>query len=145
MRRLLIFSLFALFSFSSISQTKGDITIGKIDSLDSEILGENRKIWIHVPDTNPNSIYTKQNFPVIYLLDGPGHFTSVVGMMQHLSGSSIAPKMIVVGIPNTNRTRDLTPSKAKLDPPMIDERIVRDSGGGKKFMAFLEQELIPYI
>ena len=82
------------------------------------------------------------------MLDGDAHFSSVVGMIQQLSpvnGNTICPKMIVVGIPNTNRTRDLTPTKASLDPPMVDSMMVADSGGGDKFISFIEKELIPYI
>lgn len=51
---------------------------------------------------------TGQRYPVVYLLDGDGHFESVVGMIQQLSqvnGNTVVPEMIVVGIPNTNRTR----------------------------------------
>ena len=43
-------------------------------------------------------------------LDGDAHFPSVVGIIQQLSqvnGNTVFPEMIVVAIPNTDRTRDL--------------------------------------
>lgn len=117
----------------------GKINIGSVDSIQSEVLNEQRKIWVHVPNTQPNS---GERFPVVYLLDGDAHFPSVVGMIHQLStinGNTVVPKMIVVGIPNTNRTRDLTPIK---DPSMNEPNY---SGGGEAFMEFLQNELIPYI
>jgi len=52
--------------------------------------------------------------------------------------------MIVVGIPNMNRTRDLTPSKGT--PKTNEEKAwFADSGGGENFMFFMEKELIPYV
>ena len=52
--------------------------------------------------------------------------------------------MIVVGIPNTNRVRDLTPTKGKLGPWVGPDRL-QNSGGGENFMSFMKNELIPYI
>jgi len=90
-----------------------------------------------------------QRYPVAYLLDGDAHFYSVVGMIQQLSqvnGNTICPEMIIVGIPNTDRNRDLTPTHSDVDRSMgIDSSFSKISGGGKQFMAFIENELMPYI
>lgn len=105
-------------------------------------------VWVHVPSTSTSSIYSAQDrYPVIYLLDGDAHFYSVVGMMHQLSqvnGNTICPEMIIVGIPNTDRTRDLTPTHSDfgLDG---DSNFVQTSGGGENFTAFIEKELIPHI
>jgi predicted alpha/beta superfamily hydrolase len=133
---------------SACAQPDNNIVIGKIDSIQSTILHEKRPIWVHVPASDPGNIYLKQRYPVIYLLDGDAHFSSVVGMMQQLStvnGNMICPEMIVVGIPNTDRTRDLTPTHVDVDPPYLDSAFSRTSGGGEKFISFLEKELIPFI
>ena len=90
-------------------QHNNDIVIGKIDSINSNILDEQRKIWIYSPDGGIDGLFEKQKHPVVYLLDGNAHFYSVVGITRQLSamnGNTIMPKMIVVGIPNINRTRD---------------------------------------
>lgn len=141
--RYCLLSLF-LFSFilTSYGQADNRITIGTIDSLPSEILGEQRRVWVYVPNGGDQDIYASQSYPVLYLLDGPGHFYSVVGMIRQLSttnGNTICPEMIVVGIENTNRTRDLTPT------PVPDDPEAKNSGGGEKFFSFMEKELMPYI
>lgn len=139
------FCLLANLVFSQGKVVNENIVIGKIDSVQSNILGEKRKIWVHVPDGAANS---KERFPVVYVLDGDGHFSSVVGMIQQLStinGNTMCPKMIVVGIPNTDRTRDLTPTHIDADPPFMDSTFSKTSGGGENFIAFMEKELIPHI
>jgi predicted alpha/beta superfamily hydrolase len=131
--------------FTVNAQKNTDIIIGKIDSLNSTILNEQRNIWIHVPEGSSSELFEQKKYPVVYLLDGDAHFTSVVGMIQNLS-FGVWPEMIVVGIPNTNRWRDLTPTKAKLDPSMmVDSTIVANTGGGENFMSFIEKELVPFI
>jgi predicted alpha/beta superfamily hydrolase len=119
------------------------IDIGTIDSLDSKILNEQRKVWIYVPSSAKNS---KTRYPVIYLLDGDGHFYDLVAMTHQLSsvnGNTRCPEMIVVGIPNTDRTRDLTPTAVK--KVFGDTTFSRTSGGGENFMKFIREELIPYV
>ena len=130
------------------AQTDNRIVLGTIDSVYSGILKEQRKVWIYVPGNGDADIYLKQRYPVLYLLDGDAHFFSVVGMMQQLSsvnGNTVYPEMIVVGIPNTDRTRDLTPTHVVSDPPYVDSAFSVSSGGGEKFTSFIEKELIPHI
>jgi predicted alpha/beta superfamily hydrolase len=138
------FCLLAHLTFSQGKVDKANIVIGHTDSLQSGILGEQRKIWVHVPEGSPNS---KDRYPVVYVLDGDGHFSSVVGMIQQLStgGNSNIPKMMVVAIPNTDRTRDLTPTHVDAEPPFMDSASSKTSGGGENFIAFMEKELMPHI
>ena len=99
----------------------------------SKILGEKRKINIQLP-ARMNQF---DNYPVIYLLDGEAHTQMVAGQVQYLSESyKIIPNVIVVAIQNTDRMRDLTPSK---------DTNVKNSGGGEKFIQFIKQELMPYV
>ena len=131
-------------------QADNKITIGTIDSVQSNILNENRKIWVYTPNSSSAAsfIYSAQKYPVVYLLDGQQYFHSVVGMIQHLSkvnGNTMCPEMIVVGIPNTIRERDLTPTKPGDDPMLKELSFLKITGGGEAFMSFMEKELIPYI
>jgi len=119
------------------------IEFGKWVSIYSELLEEERTLMVYVPEGPKESKY-----PVVYLLDGDGHYYSVAGMIRQLSttnGNTVLPKMIVVAMPNTKRTRDLTPRKGDPSHPDTDSAMVATSGGGKKFMAFMEKELIPYV
>lgn len=105
------------------------IVIGTIDTIQSKILNETRTLLIHVPKGGED-----ERFPVLYILDGESHFYSAVGIVKQMAG--VIPDMIVVGVTNTVRDRDLTPTAVKGKDP---------SGGGENFMAFIEKELIPYV
>jgi predicted alpha/beta superfamily hydrolase len=138
---------FLLFSLHAVSQTGKDISIGKKDSIYSKLLHEKREIWIHLPGSANSPLFKSQRYPVVYLLDGDAHFYSVAGMIHQLSeinGNTLYPEMIVVGIPNTDRTRDLTPTHSPTGYTG-DSTGVGSSGGGEIFMSFIEKELMPYV
>ena len=140
--------LVPIITLTSNAQTDNKIIIGTIDSVYSAVLNEKRKVWVYVPNMNSGMQNPGQRFPVLYLLDGDAHFQSVSGMIQQLSqvnGNTICPEMIVVGIPNTDRTRDLTPTHIDSDLPMMDSNATKTTGGGENFAAFLGKELIPHI
>lgn len=131
----------------TLEKPTNQIVIGQIDSLYSDILDESRDIWVHIPESAKNSISNTTKYPVLYLLDGPGHFYSVTGMIKQLSstnGNTIVPEMIIVAIPNTDRSRDLTPTSVDFDF-FSGDSIQYSSGGGNKFLDFMEDELIPHI
>ena len=132
---------------ANLEKPTNQIVIGQIDSVYSNILDQSRKIWVHIPECAKDSTSNKTKYPVLYLLDGPAHFYSVTGMIKQLStinGNTIVPEMIIVAIPNTDRSRDLTPSHVDIDV-MSGDSIPYASGGGNKFLDFMEDELIPHI
>jgi len=117
------------------------IVIGAIDSIQSTILNEQRKLWVYVPNSGYADQKSQAKYPVIYLLDGSSNFYSMMGIVQRLSETMIIPEMIIVGIPNTNRFRDLSPTKPAESPFPLPPYV----GGGEAFTSFLEKELMPYI
>jgi enterochelin esterase-like enzyme len=52
----------------------------------------------------------KDPLPVLYLTDGPGHINEIGNSIDFLVDNGRMPALIVVGIANTDRTRDLTPT-----------------------------------
>lgn len=141
---ILTFSL-SIILFSLQAQTSNSVNIGAIDSIHSKLLNEQRKIWVHVPASASRD--KKKKYSVVYVLDAERCFTGVVGMVDYLSsvnGNNICPEMIVVGIPNTNRTRDLTPTRVT-SGLFIDNNMAKYSGGGETFTAFIENEVVPHI
>jgi len=128
MKKLIIF-LFSISSLSAFAQKDNRITIGTVDTVYSKILGEKRAILVHVPKGDKT-----EKYPVLYILDGEEHFQSAVAIDEQMSG--VTPPMIVVGITNTNRERDLTPTHVANS---------KESGGGENFIAFIEKELMPYV
>ncbi len=124
--------------FSCFAQQKDNrIVIGTGDTVYSKILNEKRVVYIHVPGGDKN-----ERYPVLYVLDGEDHFQSAVAIIEQIAG--IIPHMVVVGITNTDRERDLTPTH--VEPyALLNPNESKHSGGGENFMAFIEKELIPYI
>jgi predicted alpha/beta superfamily hydrolase len=113
--------------------TAEDITIGKSILLQSKVLGEERQIMIYLP---PGYEQTRTKYPVLYLLDGRAHFQHASSTVQFLSRNGRMPQMIVVAIVNVDRTRDFTPTTTENRPK---------SGGAKKFITFMQDELFPFI
>ncbi|MCQ6960720.1 alpha/beta hydrolase-fold protein [Mucilaginibacter aquariorum] len=138
MRYFLYSIAFLLISVCANAQENSPFTSGIEESIPSKILGQERKVWIHIPNSNGgNTIKDRGHYPVIYLLDGSDNFNSVVSITEHMAESSLCPPMIVVGIVHSNRVSELTTGTDKELPGVI--------GGGEKFMSFIEKELIPYI
>jgi predicted alpha/beta superfamily hydrolase len=150
MRNLLLMTV-AVVIITSCTSNKSDeeknkeIVIGRKDVIHSNILNEDRPYWVYVP---PYSVKSGKKFPVLYLLDGDAHFHSVSGLMQILgtgvNGTRLIPEMIIVAIPNTDRTRDLTPTHSEIIDGKTQE-FLKTSGGGANFLKFLKEELIPDI
>ena len=135
--------LIAFFLFSTLSifpqagnnsnDTICPISIGYTIKLNSIILNEIREIYIYLPE---NYKKNHNSYPVLYLLDAETNFKPVCGVVDILTRWKIIPELIVIGLPNTDRMRDLTPTL---------DRKFKIGGGGNKFLEFLREELIPYI
>lgn len=138
--RLIIVLIVSCFSAKSYAQyiqnDKKEIVIGKVDSLYSEILKEYREIWVQVPQ----NIDSSKKYPVIYVLDASKNFYSITAMLKQLTPWTI-PNSIIVGITNTDRTRDFTPTNVLFQRGHKS----KTSGGANNFIQFLEQELKPFI
>jgi predicted alpha/beta superfamily hydrolase len=132
----------AFFTYSSLEvKSQPDFTLGFADSILSAILQEQRQLFVYTPYSGKKMKFaTKNTYPVLYVLDGENHFRSVAAIVERLISNGVCPPMIVVGITNTNRVRDLTPTSSPGNNNGID-----GSGGGERFISFLEKELIPYI
>jgi len=113
------------------------IVIGERFTLDSKVMQEPRPIWVSQPLGYDQS---SERYPLMILLDGDGHFHHTTGIIQFLTRGGMMPQMLVVGIPNTDRTRDLT-------PPALSDTTGRFStaGGAKWFLQFITDELVPYV
>lgn len=113
------------------------IEIGKKYKFHSQVLDEDREIWVRVPDGYEHG---STSYPVVYLLDGADHFIFVSGLLRRFERRSM-PKSILVGVNNTDRTRDMT-------PPTQNEKEKEQSpsaGGADNFTKMFAEDLIPYI
>lgn len=140
MKKTLFSLLIILISFSYQAQK---ITIGKTNTIKSNILKEKRDFYVYVPPKFDERDKNKK-YPVLYLLDGETHFHSVASMVRQLASfDERFMEMIVVGIPNTNRFLNL--SHHQISEFRDTKGWESLTGGGKDFEAFMENELFPFI
>jgi uncharacterized protein len=149
MKHLLFAALFSVLTITVPAQNPDMfISLGKKEKLHSKILGEERTYLVSLPGGYTNEKFQKTNYPVLYLLDAEVHFNSVSSVIEILSsgvnGSYVLPPMIVVGIINTNRSRDQTPTHVESTGGDFNPAF-KASGGGDNFLKFLGDELIPHI
>jgi len=134
--------LFILGFNQAKTQNAKQIVVGTKHHLHSNILNENREYWVSLPESYSDETSSYKRYPVLIVLDGDAHFRSITGMVNYMSSrynnNMRIPEMIIVAIQNVNRRRDFTPDK------IITTR-ENDSGGGERFLSFLENELIPEL
>jgi predicted alpha/beta superfamily hydrolase len=136
-----VFSLlFIIFFYAGqklcFAQKDGDdIAIGKYRVIHSQILDEDRLLFVHLPREYED---TQLDYPVLYLLyvDIYNYFADGAIITEKLGGTGEMPPVIIIGVANTNRYRDLLPVKT---------RGRSEGGGAENFLRFLEEELIPHI
>ncbi len=136
--RISVIVLFLFCVCTSTAQTK-PFSIGNIVTIKSSILGEDRTLNIYLPDDYND----KENYPVIYLLDGSANedFLHITGLVQFFNMTFKMPKTIIVGIANVDRKRDFTFPTNRKDL----KKAYPTTGGSAKFIDFIEKELQPYI
>lgn len=149
----LITAVFILvcFTTSAFAQKNGlnetdrskPFVLGVIDEIQSAALSEKRIVNIYLPEGYSKNDTIK--YPVVYLLDGSADedFIHITGLFQFNNFSWIdrVPKSIVVGIANVDRKRDFTYATTL----EVDKKIYKTAGHSDKFIAFLENELQPFI
>jgi predicted alpha/beta superfamily hydrolase len=107
----------------------------------SRAVGEPRPINVHLPAGYRASDTTR--YPVLYMPDGGmredlPHVAKTVDSLAALG--KIRP-VIIVGIPNTERRRDLTGATRSKGDSAIAPRV----GGSNAFRRFIAEELIPEV
>jgi predicted alpha/beta superfamily hydrolase len=138
-RLLSAFALLLLISAAVIAQPATGTV--KRFSLKSTVLGEDRIVLVRTPvgyETN------KESYPVLYMTDGDAHMGHTAATIEFLTRNGRIPELIVVGVTNTDRTRDLSPVKSSQKNP-AGELQFPTSGGADNFLKFFETELIPEI
>jgi uncharacterized protein len=139
MRLLSAFFVLSLISSAAIAQPATG-TVKRL-TLKSAVLGEDRVVLVRTPagyETN------KVSYPVLYMTDGDAHMGHTASTVEFLTQNGRVSDLIVVGVTNTDRTRDLTPVKSTQKNP-AGELQFPTSGGADNFLKFFETELIPEI
>jgi hypothetical protein len=110
---------------------------GETFTIDSAIIGEQRRVFVHVPASFAKTGPARR-YPLLVVLDGEYRFSVTVQMSEALAVQGQIPELVVVGIANTNRLRDLTPPGLSVSGSTTHE-------GGDRFLDFIEKELMPNV
>jgi len=118
------------------AQQRAPVTVGESITIHSSVLNEDRNILIYLPDGYKASSAT---YPVVYLMDAETHWFQTGSSAAFLANLVKMPKVIIVGIVNNSRARDMTPH------PVVPDKDFPDGGGSAAFLSFIDKELKPYI
>ncbi|MBK8606206.1 MAG: alpha/beta hydrolase [Chitinophagaceae bacterium] len=132
---------FFLISCSASAQIKDIVPPHDEFTIAYTQVGETRNINVWTP---PNYKTNRDSLPVMYMADGgivDEDFSHIGNTLAKLIESKSIPPMILVGIANTQRRRDLTGPTAVAK----DKEIAPVVGGSEKFRAFIKEELFPEI
>lgn len=137
--RFVLTTMLAVIAVPSLAQGNGEpIVIGKRIQIHSKVLDETRTLLVATPAGYDQET---ERYPVLYMLDGEDNFVQVVGIVQSLAEADRIPPILVVGIANTERERDLAPHTEV----ELEIRFHPKSGGANEFLKFISSELIPYV
>lgn len=126
---------------SVAAQPRPDVPVAV--QLESKVLSETRNILVRTPASYPGGT---RAYPVLYMTDGDRQIGHTAAVVDFLAREGRIPEVIIVGISNTDRTRDLTPTKVEAMAGGDGQRFpVSTSGGGDRFLDFISTEVIPYV
>src|ERR1044071_9674550 len=103
------------------------VVVGQRLQLRSQSMGEVRPYLVHRP---ANYDISAARYPVLVVLDGEEHFQHVSSTADFLAAAGKIPPLLVIGIPNVDRFRDLDSTAAP---------------GSSPFLKFVKDELLPAI
>jgi predicted alpha/beta superfamily hydrolase len=108
--------------------------------IDSKFVNEERVINVYLPSTY-NEL--AESFPVLYMPDGgiKEDFPHIANTISKLIENNKIPPIILVGIENTERGRDLS----GFSETENDEQYCPLTDGAKNFRRFISEELMPEI
>ena len=137
MRRALIALALAVLALPLAAQQPPNVPVAI--QIESKIMGETRNILVRTPASYRTGA---RAYPVLYLTDGDRQIEHLAAVADFLVREGRMPETILVGIVNTDRTRDLTPTKVQTFGGQFN---TATSGGADRFLDFISRELIPHI
>lgn len=137
--QLTAFVIFTTFGFGQ-ADLQDSIPAHETFTIESKYVDEPRIINVWMPSTYQS---TSDSFPVMYMADGgiKEDFPHMANTLAKLIKSKSIPPMILVGIENTQRRRDLTaPTEIE-----SDKTIAPIVGGSEQFRTFIAEEIFTEI
>jgi len=143
MRKLVILfiaSFYLLFSCGNQKQIQDTIPEHDTFKIESKQVGETRVINVWTPHSYQDG---NEKYPVLYMADGgiKEDFPHIANTISKLIAEKSIPPIILVGIENTKRGRDLT----GFSESEYDAQFCPQTDGAKNFRTFITQELMTEI
>jgi uncharacterized protein len=140
MLRNLLFGAVVLTMAAPVHGASAPISAGERLTFPSKVLGEERTVLVSLPQSYAHSV---RRYPVLYLTDAQWHFDHTRSTAAFLARNGLIPEIIVVGVTNIDRTRDLYATRADFKQ---NGRTIPfpTSGNADHFLEFIEKELIPW-
>ncbi len=113
------------------------IEIGQQFVIKSRVLDQDRSVMLYLPDSYD---YGNQAYPVLYMTDARSHFYHFSAIADFQAQVNRMPEIIIVALVNIDRTHDLSPN-----PGAVLAKKYPTAGGANRFIAFIRDELIPFI
>ena len=136
----LLFALVLIASAAKAWQQNDSIPEHDTFTIQSKLVGEVRTMNVWTP---PSYKVSQESLPVLYMPDGglEEDFPHIANTLADLISKNKIQPIILVGIENTKRKKDLT------GPTQVEEdkEIAPEVGQSADFRAFINQELIPEI
>ena len=113
----------------------------KPESVTSRLLHQERAIEVYLPEES-----TKQptaRYETLYVLDGDWNTRLVIEIVNFMRQLGMVPPVIIVSVPNYIDARGINSRDRDLTPSAVDDQ--PRSGGASEFLAFLKEELIPFV
>jgi predicted alpha/beta superfamily hydrolase len=114
----------------------------EVRTITSSATGREYDIYVHLPPEYAHD--QRQQYPVLYLLDGQWDFKLLDSIQGGLFYDGFVPQMIIVGITYSGKDADYDALRAMDYTPVADPSIP-GSGGAPQFFSFVKDELIPLI
>jgi len=141
MLRYILLAALAILGPATVPAMADTVAAGERLTLQSKVLGEERTVFVSLPASYARST---QKYPVLYLTDAQWQFDQTRSTANFLSRNGLIPEIIIVGVANTDRTRDLYATRADFKQ---NGRTIPfpTSGNADQFLEFFEKELIPWV
>jgi predicted alpha/beta superfamily hydrolase len=142
MRKLLILLFASIYLFGCGNQKLNQDSIPEHETfkIESKQVGETRVINVWTPTSYQDG---NEKYPVLYMADGgiKEDFPHIANTISKLIAEKSIPPIILVGIENTERGRDLT----GFSESEYDAQFCPQTDGAKNFRTFIMQELMTEI
>ena len=127
-----------------ISSSSANVIIPgtEVRQLKSSATGRSYDIYIRLPEEYAQD--PGKNYPILYVLDGQWDFKLLDSIYGGLYYDGFVPEMIIVGITYSGDHPDYGALRA-MDYTPVPDAFIPGSGEAPKFLAFLKDELQPYI